>query len=535
MMQAIIVHAAPAVTPRCQQCHMETTICVRCASYVHVPLFLPTECSNCRAEGSLKCQAGSKSIAVITRDGRFDLSNTSFCCLKCLCIAEASVEVYLQSGFWPGCPTSLTYLFSTDVLEHWTHLKDQLPGSSERKYLTILEELSKTRGRFDVISRVHFARASREYEYMQHQINTKILSRQVMVCKAYGVKPKALHVDGNFKLYRWRLSYIKDRSRSLFNSDIIHSDEDVKSHVESIDSVKPRGKGKDTCGDSAYTAGRLESNRKKNMDQTGVLMGSCRHGVILGAANMDRGETYRHVHFLNSKISCDFFCQDVVCKYFPFAEEIGKTKGLERFAQYLGKIRRLGEFHAQVKFGERPHPLHPTPTRPYQPLPPGVHIDEKLAFYETGFYSVAIRYLPPSDAVAVTNLQVNADKARYLESLKPEDQRQPIVVVKEEQIYPHIPLPLGPLVHPTPTLAPRLIPPPLRSLCPARYREQHPPQVRPVRTILVSNIFAARAGVPDKDKKNVKVAIEDHAEGQVVTVKREEEEEFVLQVLESEF
>ncbi|KZS02349.1 Uncharacterized protein APZ42_000646, partial [Daphnia magna] len=58
-------------------------------SDVHVPLFLPTECSNCRAEGSLKCQAGSKSIAVITRDGRFDLSNTSFCCSKCLCIAEA--------------------------------------------------------------------------------------------------------------------------------------------------------------------------------------------------------------------------------------------------------------------------------------------------------------------------------------------------------------------------------------------------------------------------------------------------------------
>ncbi|XP_045023825.1 uncharacterized protein LOC123468527 isoform X3 [Daphnia magna] len=199
MMQAIIVHATPAVTPR----------------YVHVPLFLPTECSNCRAEGSLKCQAGSKSIAVITRDGRFDLSNTSFCCSKCLCIAEASVEVYLQSGFWPGCPTSLTYLFSTDVLEHWTHLKHQLPGSSERKYLTILEELSKTRGRFDVISRVHFARASREYEYMQHQINTKILSRQVMVCKACGVKPKALHVDGNFKLYRWRLSHIKEKAKIL--------------------------------------------------------------------------------------------------------------------------------------------------------------------------------------------------------------------------------------------------------------------------------------------------------------------------------
>lgn len=39
MMQAIIVHAAPAVTPRCQQCHMETTICVRCASCKEVLCF----------------------------------------------------------------------------------------------------------------------------------------------------------------------------------------------------------------------------------------------------------------------------------------------------------------------------------------------------------------------------------------------------------------------------------------------------------------------------------------------------------------
>lgn len=48
---------------------------------------------------------------------------------------------------------------------------------------------------------------------------------------------------------------------------------------------------------------------------------------------MDRGETYRHVLFLHSKIPSDFFCQDVVCKYFPFAEEIGKTEGLEKFAE----------------------------------------------------------------------------------------------------------------------------------------------------------------------------------------------------------
>ncbi|KZS03443.1 Uncharacterized protein APZ42_033826 [Daphnia magna] len=150
---------------------------------VPVPLFCPEECSNCGDNRTLKCQAGTKSIAVITRDGRFDLSDSLIQCA-------------------PGCPTSITYLYSEDVLEFWIHLKHQLPRSSERKYLKILEELSRTRGRFDVISRVHFARASREYEYMMHRIDTEVLSLYIMIGKACGIKPKALNVDGNFKLYR---------------------------------------------------------------------------------------------------------------------------------------------------------------------------------------------------------------------------------------------------------------------------------------------------------------------------------------------
>lgn len=103
----------------------------------------------------------------------------------------------------------------------------------------------------------------------------------------------------------------------------------------------------------------------------------------------------------------------------------------------------------KYEFGERPHPLQPTPSRPYQPLPAGVTIDEKLAFYETGFYGVAIRYLPRPDAVAVTDLQVNADYARYLESLRPNLQKQP------------------------------------KSLHPARYSESPPQQVCPVRHVIV--------------------------------------------------
>ncbi|KAI9552566.1 hypothetical protein GHT06_020420 [Daphnia sinensis] len=159
---------------------------------------------------------------------------------------------------------------------------------------------------------------------------------------------------------------------------------------------------------------------------------------------------------------------------------------------------RLGEFHAQVKFS--PQKLKPTPSRLYQPLPPGVNIDEKLVFYETG-------------------------------SIMWPSQQQQVGFVEEEPIYPHIPLPSGQLVPPTPTPTPRLIPPQLRSLHPAEYREIPPQQVRPVRNVIVSHLFSTKSGVPEEDKKKVKVAIEERATGHVVTVKKKEEDEIVPLVL----
>lgn len=67
-----------------------------------------------------------------------------------------------------------------------------------------------------------------------------------------------------------------------------------------------------------------------------------------------------------------------------------------------------------------------------------------FAFYETGFYSVTTCYLSRPYAVAVTNLQVNADYARYLEFLNPNKQKQPAATVEKEPIYPPTPLPSGP-------------------------------------------------------------------------------------------
>ena len=43
---------------------------------------------------------------------------------------------------------------------------------------------------------------------------------------------------------------------------------------------------------------------------------------------MTKGETYRHVHYLHDYAlvnGCQFFCYDVVCKYWSFAEDLSKA------------------------------------------------------------------------------------------------------------------------------------------------------------------------------------------------------------------
>ena len=62
---------------------------------------------------------------------------------------------------------------------------------------------------------------------------------------------------------------------------------------------------------------------KKNIDVTDVLMGLCRHGVILGATDLEKGESYRAVHFLLTKMPAKFICQDVICHFWKFADDVG--------------------------------------------------------------------------------------------------------------------------------------------------------------------------------------------------------------------
>ena len=90
-----------------------------------------------------------------------------------------------------------------ELLIFWKHLSHKTPGTSERKFLETLGEISKLAGRWHVIDRQSFAMANRYFQQMEYLQDIEIKLRKLFRCKACGDKPLAIHIDGIMKLYRW--------------------------------------------------------------------------------------------------------------------------------------------------------------------------------------------------------------------------------------------------------------------------------------------------------------------------------------------
>lgn len=55
---------------------------------------------------------------------------------------DVSNHEYLCSGYWLGSLSNNTYFFDESMLEMWYHLRHKTPGTSERKFVETLEEVS---------------------------------------------------------------------------------------------------------------------------------------------------------------------------------------------------------------------------------------------------------------------------------------------------------------------------------------------------------------------------------------------------------
>lgn len=88
----------------------------------------------------------------------------------------------------------------------------------------------------------------------------------------------------------------------------------------------------------------------KKLDETGIMMRTCRHGIVDKAVNMHQGETFRHTHFIHVDLpekKCSFLCGDVMCRYWKWAQKVALL-----FPEFQPMIKDmkpfLGRMHAKV-------------------------------------------------------------------------------------------------------------------------------------------------------------------------------------------
>lgn len=69
----------------------------------------------------------------------------------------------------------------------------------------------------------------------------------------------------------------------------------------------------------------MSKSSTSKLDEEGLEIAVCRHGVLLKALNMFRGEIFAYPLYLQkalSPLNSAFFCSDVACKYFPYVEKV---------------------------------------------------------------------------------------------------------------------------------------------------------------------------------------------------------------------
>lgn len=84
------------------------------------------------------------------------------------------------------------------------------------------------------------------------------------------------------------------------------------------------------CGESRWKAAQNTARHKKNLDETGLEIAGCRHGLAQWAVNMFQGEIYGYANYIQAKkmlpAGVQFFWEDIVCRYWKWASKIGREE-----------------------------------------------------------------------------------------------------------------------------------------------------------------------------------------------------------------
>ncbi|XP_030294098.1 uncharacterized protein LOC115594270 isoform X2 [Sparus aurata] len=303
-----------------------------------VPVEIPERICGCPAE-SLQIKTG-KTITVITMNGRHELSMPELACETCNAKWTAGINDILRSDYWPATLHFAT-IYATDVFFSFEEMKMAAPGLSCQAYLRMIDQRTVRFGRTGRISGDSFLKSFFEWEAVQYEVDS-ICKEEPFSCLA--CSPDMLAVS---------------EEQPIFDGVFIEKDEDVTSFVNCIQSKTKHVSGKGICG-GEWSAARETSHRSASkLDEEGLELAVCRHGVLFSALNMYRGEIFAYPLYLQQKLasskSAKFFCMDVMCKYWPYLQRMVKTfpelEPLLNMKPFLSVVHaKAHDFKCEVKW-----------------------------------------------------------------------------------------------------------------------------------------------------------------------------------------
>ncbi|XP_034094527.1 uncharacterized protein LOC117561328 isoform X3 [Gymnodraco acuticeps] len=290
----------------------------------HQDRLLPTgrPSHSCNPEGVT--ESIGRPVIFVCINGRYDLHLPKRVCNTCHYEWTPDWGDLIRSGYWPASVNGDT-LYSTDVFKSFEDLKTVAPGLSRQAFLQMLERRTQHYGRTGKIHGDVFQRSFLEYMACQYECQ-KMTCEELFSCPACTPKMLAVSVDGNRKQYRFRLSQRIDEP--LFKGPFIMEDSAVTDFVDKVRTNVKCTPGKGTCGTSQWSATRETARRASRLDEEGLEVAVCRHGVLLKALNMFRGEIFAYPLFLQTQFQATnvhFYCTDIACKYWPYLEKVAKT------------------------------------------------------------------------------------------------------------------------------------------------------------------------------------------------------------------
>ncbi|XP_043246029.1 uncharacterized protein LOC122393759 isoform X2 [Amphibalanus amphitrite] len=309
-----------------------------------------------RCSGQCDLRASSSTVIVITLQGRFDLHLPMWSCSLCNNDQEVEHVDLVRCGFYRASPVRLCTVVHEAVFITWQELRSHSPGTSLTAFVAALQELGKRYGCRGPVDLERLEKAFTEWTCVQFELQG-LQGSDYMECEACGADPKCVHLDGNAKLYRYRSSGSSEVSSAYHVGTFIADKTAVDAHVTKLSGVT---KTSNRCGLSSWAAGRNNPEKppsKRSQDETGLIVATCRHSVILAGCNMYRGESYAYSHYLHQSRfpAVKYYASDIVCKYWPWTQRVSRrwpeydTHGSEPF---LSVMHATGHaYYCQITFG----------------------------------------------------------------------------------------------------------------------------------------------------------------------------------------